>query len=82
MPYLKASKELDKDFVRSDIEYVPPCESSVVALNRLGLADRVADDVDAVEGAPCGIQVVGKPMRDEELMTVLKVIEDVLKPTT
>ncbi|KAJ9666035.1 hypothetical protein H2201_003948 [Coniosporium apollinis] len=64
MPYLKASKELDKDFVRSDIEYVPPY------------------DADAVEGAPCGIQVVGKPMRDEELMTVLKVIEDVLKPTT
>lgn len=79
---MKASKELDKDFVRSDVEYVPPCKSSVPALNRFGLADRLADDADAVEGAPCGIQVVGKPMRDEELMKVLKVIEDVLKPTT
>ncbi|KAF2183818.1 amidase [Zopfia rhizophila CBS 207.26] len=34
---------------------------------------------DAVEGAPGAIQLVGRPMKDEELIEVMKVVEDILK---
>ncbi|PSN60281.1 amidase [Corynespora cassiicola Philippines] len=35
-------------------------------------------DPDAVEGAPGAVQIMGKPMRDEELVQVLKVVEETL----
>jgi Asp-tRNA(Asn)/Glu-tRNA(Gln) amidotransferase A subunit family amidase len=38
------------------------------------------DDADAIEGAPSGIQVVGRPMRDEELVQIMGVITEILKP--
>jgi amidase len=40
------------------------------------------DHADAVEGAPCGIQVVGKPMKDEETLKIMQIVTDVLKATT
>jgi Asp-tRNA(Asn)/Glu-tRNA(Gln) amidotransferase A subunit family amidase len=40
------------------------------------------DDADAVEGAPCGIQVVGRPMKDEETLKIMEVIADVLQAKT
>jgi amidase len=40
------------------------------------------DHADAVEGAPCGIQVVGRPMKDEETLKMMQIVTDVLKATT
>lgn len=37
------------------------------------------DDADAFEGAPAHLQITGKPMMDEELLEVMKVVEEVLK---
>jgi hypothetical protein len=36
------------------------------------------DDPDAIEGAPSGIQVIGKPMKDEELIHVMAIVAEVL----
>ena len=37
------------------------------------------DDADAIEGAPSGIQVIGKPMKDEELVHIMTIVTEVLK---
>jgi Asp-tRNA(Asn)/Glu-tRNA(Gln) amidotransferase A subunit family amidase len=34
---------------------------------------------EEVEGAPGHIQIMGKAMRDEELMEVMKAVEDLLR---
>jgi Asp-tRNA(Asn)/Glu-tRNA(Gln) amidotransferase A subunit family amidase len=34
---------------------------------------------EGVEGAPCGLQVMGRHMRDEELVRDVQVISDVLE---
>lgn len=62
IPFLKASKDLDKDFIQNDVTYVPTY------------------DPEAVEGAPCAIQLVGKPMKDEELIRIMELVTDTLKP--
>ncbi|CAO2648610.1 Nn.00g078770.m01.CDS01 [Neocucurbitaria sp. VM-36] len=36
-------------------------------------------DPDTVEGAPAHIQITGKPMLDEELIEIMKVVEGILK---
>ena len=41
-----------------------------------------SDNADAVEGAPCGFQVVGLPMRDEETLKMMDVVANVLQATT
>ena len=37
------------------------------------------DDANAIEGAPSGIQVIGKPMKDEELIHIMAIVAEVLK---
>ena len=37
------------------------------------------DDADTIEGAPSGIQVIGKPMKDEELLQIMDIVTEVLK---
>jgi hypothetical protein len=37
------------------------------------------DDADAIEGALSGIQVIGKPMKDEELVHIIAIVTEVLK---
>ncbi|KAF2398414.1 amidase [Trichodelitschia bisporula] len=37
---------------------------------------------EAVDGAPCGIQIVGRPMRDEELLKAMGVVSQVLECKT
>jgi len=37
------------------------------------------DDPEMCEGMPTHVQVVGKPMMDEELVEVMKVVESVVK---
>lgn len=39
------------------------------------------DNADAVEGAPAHVQITGKPMMDEELLEIMKVVEGILKDT-
>lgn len=36
------------------------------------------DDPDAIEGAPSGLQVVGRPMKDEELIHVIDIVAKAL----
>lgn len=37
---------------------------------------------DAVEGAPTGIQVVGRPLKDEETLKIMELISKVLNAST
>ena len=37
------------------------------------------DDPDTFEGAPAHVQITGKPMMDEELIEIMKVVEGILK---
>lgn len=37
------------------------------------------DEPEMCEGMPTHVQVVGKPMMDEELVEVMKVVESVVK---
>jgi hypothetical protein len=39
---------------------------------------RSTDDADAIEGAPSGIQVIGIPMKDEELVHIMTIVTEVL----
>lgn len=78
IPYLKADKALDKEFIRSDVTYSPPCRFLVLRLVRV-VADIQADNADAVEGAPSGLQLVGRPMQDEELLKYTAIVSEALK---
>jgi Asp-tRNA(Asn)/Glu-tRNA(Gln) amidotransferase A subunit family amidase len=40
------------------------------------------DEPDAVEGAPCAIQLVGRPFRDEEVLKIMAIVSDLLKART
>lgn len=42
-------------------------------------ADLQSDVPEAVDGVPGAIQIMGRPMRDEELMEVMNVVESVLE---
>jgi amidase len=41
--------------------------------------ETLIDDPGTCEGMPTHVQVMGKPMMDEELIEVMKVVESVLK---
>jgi amidase len=46
---------------------------------RLGdISNRLADDPHIVDGAPCSIQVAGRKLQDEELLSVAELISSVL----
>lgn len=45
-------------------------------------ANNGADNPGQTEGAPAHVQVVGKPMMDEELIEIMKVVEEVLKASS
>jgi amidase len=40
------------------------------------------DEPNVCEGMPTQIQIMGKPMMDEELIEIMKVVESVVKGTT
>ena len=40
----------------------------------------MSDDPEVVEDAPCAIQLVGKPMKDEELIRIMELVAGILKP--
>jgi len=37
------------------------------------------DTPEMVEGAPCGFQILGRPMRDEELLQVAGIVQGCLR---
>jgi amidase len=41
----------------------------------------MVDEAEACEGLPTHVQVMGRPMMDEELIGVMGVVEGVLKQT-
>ena len=41
--------------------------------------DLVGDEPEKVEGSPGAVQLMGKPMQDEELIEMMKVVEKLLK---
>ena len=64
IPYLQASKELDAPFDRN---------------GQTGFEYRPAYSPEDCEGLPCAVQLIGRPMHDEELMQHLDLVENVLK---
>jgi Asp-tRNA(Asn)/Glu-tRNA(Gln) amidotransferase A subunit family amidase len=42
----------------------------------------IVDLPDAVEGAPTGIQLVGRPLKDEECLKMMEVVAKVLSART
>ncbi len=80
LPYLKADKQADVEY-RRDVAYTPPCEY-FPRRDNTALADFLclgADVPNEVEGAPCGIQLLGRPMRDEELVQHSQTVADALE---
>lgn len=60
----------------------PPCQPWLSVHLNIGseCANTVcADDPELSEGMPTHVQVVGKPMMDEELLEIMKVVESVAK---
>lgn len=56
LPFQRASKADDSEFVRPEVNY------------------HSTYDADVVEGAPCGFQIMGLPMKDEELLKITEAI--------
>jgi amidase len=73
LPYLKANEEEDRKFIRSDVSYIPPCKWPL--LNDEDSTNVPESDTpDVMEGMPCGFQIMGRPMRDEELLQVAGIV--------
>lgn len=51
-------------------------------LTKTAVADELQDNADTFEGVPAHLQVMGKPMKDEELVEILKIVEGILAGNT
>ena len=78
LPFGKANAELDRPFFNDSVAYEPPCKSAGKPVLEFWLTT-VIDDAQVIEGAPAHVQIVGKPMMDEELLKIMQVVESVLK---
>ena len=78
---MKANEELDRQYFDGNAVYEPPCKL-LPARSSLPDVNHELDNPKAVEGAPGAVQVMGRPMRDEELIEILKIVEDVLGKAT
>ncbi|KAF2105042.1 amidase [Rhizodiscina lignyota] len=67
------------DYPAASIPYLEANKGLDKEFIRDGIAYEPPYHADAVEGAPSGIQVVGKPMKDEELIQIMSIVADVLK---
>jgi amidase len=45
-------------------------------------ANELVDEPEICEGLPTHVQIMGKPMMDEELIEIMKVVEGVVQDTT
>jgi hypothetical protein len=64
-----------KQMLRTSQVVSPGCRSEKVTF-----ADKkYVDDPETCEGLPAHVQIVGKPMMDEELIEIMKVVEQILK---
>ena len=64
--------------MRSGVPYQPPCTLKSIT-SRAGSCDSDIDNPDDIEGAPSGIQIIGRPMRDEELVHTMDIVEKALR---
>jgi amidase len=64
-----------------EAKYIPVCKLSRIVSVRSG-ANELKDNAKAVEGAPGAVQIMGRPMRDEELIEIMKLVEIVLEKAT
>lgn len=46
------------------------------------LIDLLVDDPKVFDGAPIGLQIVGKHLRDEEMLAAARVIEESIRTRT
>jgi len=74
----RAEKRLDQEFWKEGVGSVPPCKSTFLNLVD-GLLIACVDEPEVCEGMPTHVQIMGKPMMDEELIRVMEVVEGVLK---
>jgi amidase len=81
LPFLKADGKLDEPFLDREAKYIPVCKLPYIVSVRSG-ANEMKDDAEAVEGAPGAVQIMGRPMRDEELIEIMKLVEIVLEKAT
>jgi hypothetical protein len=84
----RAEKEADRQFLTEGVRYEPDCKSTFslpvsfwhfeVTISYTNFSPRYTDDADACNGLPTHIQIMGKPMMDEELLSVMQIVEDVV----
>jgi amidase len=77
IPHLEANAVADKPYLRENVVYNPPCMSFVSLIE--ACTDLIWDNPGNVETAPSGIQLMGLPMKDEELLKIMAVIDNTLK---
>jgi amidase len=76
----KAKKDLDEGFLTKDEKYEPACKLHLECFNEMdGVLIECLDEPEYCEDMPAHVQVLGKPMMDEELLGIMKVVEDVVK---
>jgi amidase len=70
--------EGDEVFAKGEGEYESACKFRLVSVWVRG-ANEVLDEPDVCVGMPTHVQIMGKPMMDEELIEIMKVVESVVK---
>jgi Asp-tRNA(Asn)/Glu-tRNA(Gln) amidotransferase A subunit family amidase len=65
-----------------EAKYNPVCKLPHSVNVCSGGANELKDNAEVVEGAPGAVQIMGRPMRDEELIEIMKVVEIVLEKAT
>lgn len=78
LPVGKADKDADAQFVKEGVQYEPACKTHACQILR-NLTDLKSDDPEESQAMPAHIQVVGKPLMDEELLEIMETVETVLK---
>jgi hypothetical protein len=77
LPYGNANEKLDEPFLKADVAYVPPCRYLGSKKYYWLLIEHI-DEPKALEGLPAHVQIMGKPMKDEELMEISRYVEKAL----
>jgi len=67
------------DYPAASIPYLNADKELDKGFVRAGVTYEPPYDADAIEGAPSGIQVIGKPLKDEELVHIMAIVTEVLK---
>jgi amidase len=77
---MKSSKELDPEpMTLKPGQYGPNCKSRTFK-GATDADNKCEDDPDAMDGAPCSIQIFTSRMRDEECLRAAAMIDRCLNP--